>query len=132
MSHDKDILYRDLEETKVWTREKWIDKEYENLNELETYKYDTDKNHNHATDIVINAINGIVDNGHPQVRTASLSSAAALTRSQVAGVTISSICRQILPVSRWIWRVVQRITQDLFLRSNLWLRALVTTPSLAP
>lgn len=72
LSYDKDIVSRSLEECKVWTKEKWIDKEYENLNTTQTFKYDTDGSRNRATDLVINAIKGIVDNGHPQVRTASL------------------------------------------------------------
>jgi len=72
LSYDKDLLFRSLDECKIWTTEKWIDKEYENLNEDDTFKHSDYDNHNKATDIVINAIRTITDNGHPQVRTASL------------------------------------------------------------
>jgi hypothetical protein len=70
LSHDENILSR--EEPKIWTKEKHKAPDYENLNDSDSYKYDTIKNHTKATDLVVNAINSITDNGHPQVRTASL------------------------------------------------------------
>jgi len=72
LSYDKEILYRNLEDCNVWTREKHIDPDYQNLNDTEAFKYDISKNHSKATDIVIEAIKSITDNGHPQVRSASL------------------------------------------------------------
>lgn len=71
-SHDADILHRNFDETKIWSKEKWLNTEYENLNDTDRFKYDDSSNYNKSIDIVVNAINNITDNGHPQVRTASL------------------------------------------------------------
>jgi hypothetical protein len=72
LSHDVDLLSRDLKDVKVWGTEDWSKENYENLNTNTTFKYSENINRSKAVDLVVNAINNITDNGHPQVRSASL------------------------------------------------------------
>jgi len=69
-SYDKNLLFRNWNEVKVWSKERHVSEKYNNLDGGGNFKYDP--NENKATEMVVDAINSIVDNGHPQVRTASL------------------------------------------------------------
>lgn len=76
LSQDDDILYRDISKCDVWTEENWEVPEYVELNDKPTNfkrSYDFNENYREKTiRIFTNKIVDIIDNGHPQVRSACL------------------------------------------------------------
>ena len=80
LSMDTDILWRPIEETKMWSAEKEIKIEHQSLNNTPS-KSEAQPNFNSAQDkyyydktlrIFTNKINSINESGHPQVRSACL------------------------------------------------------------
>lgn len=74
LSRDYDILYRDFSECSEFTDEDWSKPEYVNLvsNQPQLQIQNLDYYTKKVVTILEKRINSIVDNGHPQVRTAAL------------------------------------------------------------
>ena len=73
LSIDKDILWRDYSECTTWETEDWSEPKYETHTEIIPVKLDPKNDYARRVKCIIeNRINAIVDNGHPQVRSAAL------------------------------------------------------------
>lgn len=73
LSIDKNILWRDFSECSVWSSEDWSKPKYETHRETKPIQLDSTNNYERRVrHIIKNRINAIVDNGHPQVRSAAL------------------------------------------------------------
>ena len=76
LSRDKQILWRDFSQCEEWDKEDWQEVEYVNVveetPEVKTKIKDLDKHTKHTINALVKRFRDIVDNGHPQVRTAAL------------------------------------------------------------
>lgn len=95
---DKDILFRDFSEATEWDKENWETIEYVKLNDIPTHQLQKISEFTLLVENVVKKrINDIIDNGHTQVRSASLilgsRIAAGYIDEQDARILITNLIR---------------------------------------